>query len=115
MAYHSVDIEGRLLYTEHINPERELLDDELRALIHKTVENLPPRRRMIYKMIKDDGLKYKEVASLLDITQKTVENHLDIAIKEVRQAVAQYLEGKQVKPFLQKVVQSVAFLCLFAS
>lgn len=112
IAYHSIDIERETLLVQEVNPERKLLDDELQELIHKAVENLPPRRRMIYKMIKDDGMKYKQVAELLDITPKTVENHLDIAIKQVRHSLTQYLEEKQVKPLLFKVIQSSFFLSL---
>ncbi len=110
--FHSIDLKASLPVAEQVNPERKYLDDELHTLIQKTVENLPPRRQMIYKMIKDDGLKYKEVAGLLDISQKTVENHLDIAIKEIRQAVTQYLAGKQAKPLLDKVIGIIVFVCM---
>lgn len=115
MSFHAVDPEGVLLQSEQVNPERLLLDDELRNLIHQTVENLPPRRKMIYKLIKDDGLKYKEVAALLDITPKTVENHLDIAIKEIRKSVSLYLNGKKAKTVLEKIPQNLIFLCVLCT
>jgi RNA polymerase sigma-70 factor (ECF subfamily) len=112
ISFNSIDMEGTQLSSEQVNPESIFLDDELRDLVFKTVENLPPRRKMIYKMIKDDGLKYKEVADLLAISQKTVENHLDIAIKEVRTSVTLYLKGKQVKSLLNNVPMNTLFLCL---
>lgn len=112
MAFHSVDPEGMLLLNEQVNPERLFLDDELRNLIYRTVENLPPRRKMIYKLIKDDGLKYKEVAALMEIAPKTVENHLDLAIKEIRQAVTAYLEGKKEKHPILNVPQGIILVCL---
>lgn len=113
MSFHSVDPEGTFLLSEQVNPERILLDDELRNLIYTTVENLPPRRKMIYKMIKDDGLKHKEVAALLEIAPKTVENHLDIAIKEIRRSVTLYLEGKKAKSVIENIPQHILFAGLF--
>ena len=115
MSFHSVDPEGMFLLSEHVNPERLFLDDELRNIIFRTVENLPPRRKMIYKLIKDDGMKYKEVAALMEIVPKTVENHLDLAIKEIRQAVTKYLEGKKEKQTLLNIPQGIMLLCLLVA
>jgi RNA polymerase sigma-70 factor (ECF subfamily) len=112
MYFRSIDTEGILLQSEQVNPEQMFLDDELRNLVYKTVENLPPRRMMIYKLIKDDGLKYKEVADLLAIAQKTVENQMDIAIKEIRRSVTLYLEGNKVQSGLDKMPQNILFLCI---
>lgn len=79
----------------HISdPVEKVLEEELRHLIFRTVERLPKQRKMVYKLIKDEGLKYKEVADLLDISIKTVENHLDLAVKEIRAVVENYLDRK---------------------
>ena len=46
------------------------------------IDELPPRCRLIFKLIKEDGLKYKDVAALLNISVKTVEAQLSIAMKK---------------------------------
>jgi RNA polymerase sigma-70 factor (ECF subfamily) len=43
---------------------------------------------MIFKLAKEDGLKYKEVAEVLNISVKTVENQLAIAIQKIGSAVS---------------------------
>jgi len=42
---------------------------------------------MVFRLIKEDGLKYKEAAALLNISVKTVENQLAIALKKIALAL----------------------------
>ncbi len=69
----------------------EVEGKELKDIINQCVEKFPPRRKMVYKLIKEDGLKYKEVAEILSISPKTVENHLDFALKTLRAIIGHYL------------------------
>jgi RNA polymerase sigma-70 factor (ECF subfamily) len=54
---------------------------------HHALNALPPKCRLIFKLIKEDGLKYKEVAMLLEISQKTVEAQMGIAFKRISQSI----------------------------
>ncbi|HMI59899.1 MAG TPA: RNA polymerase sigma-70 factor [Puia sp.] len=51
--------------------------------MQNAIDELPPRCRLIFKLIKEDGLKYKDVAALLNISVKTVEAQLAIAMKKI--------------------------------
>jgi DNA-directed RNA polymerase specialized sigma24 family protein len=42
---------------------------------------------MIFKLVREDGLKYREVATILDISIKTVESQMGIAMKKINQAI----------------------------
>lgn len=79
---------------EYIQPLEQLLCKELGEVIQGLVENLPQKRRLVYNMIKDDGLKISEVAKLLDIADKTVKKHLELAVKDLRLGIAEYLDTK---------------------
>ena len=48
------------------------------------VQNLPPRCKEILLLSKRDGLRYKEIALKLDISQKTVESQIRIAFQKIR-------------------------------
>ncbi len=65
------------------NPESLLISRELQAQIWEAIEQLPPRCRLIFKLIKEDGLSYKEVAGILDISVKTVDVQLYLALKKL--------------------------------
>jgi RNA polymerase sigma-70 factor (family 1) len=74
------------------NPHLQMEKKELIAKLNSTIDNLPPQCRMVFKLIKEDGLKYKEVAELLDISPRTVQNHLFAAILKLNERLGAYFE-----------------------
>jgi RNA polymerase sigma-70 factor (ECF subfamily) len=74
----------------HINPEQLMITEEMRKTIRQAIEQLPPRCKQIFTLIKEDGLKYKEVASILNLSVKTVEAQMAIATKKLISAVLVY-------------------------
>ncbi|HTN08742.1 RNA polymerase sigma-70 factor [Agriterribacter sp.] len=65
------------------NPEDLMVASELLQLINKSIHELPPRCRIVYKLVKEDGLTYKEVAEVLNISPRTVENHIAVAVRKI--------------------------------
>ena len=66
-----------------VSPEELMITNEMLQKINQAINDLPPRCRVIFKLVKEDGLKYKEVAGLLDISLKTVENQVGLALKKL--------------------------------
>ena len=75
------------LISVHLDPEQLLITADMMALLRKAVDQLPPKCKVIFKLVKEDGLKYKEVAEILGISVKTVENQLAIALHKLGNAV----------------------------
>ena len=69
------------------NPEQLLIGKEMKISIEQAVNQLPPRCRVIFKMLKEDNLSANEVAQILDISNKTVFAQLSIAIKKIEELV----------------------------
>lgn len=69
------------------NPEDMVIASEMLKAINKAVAELPPKCRMIYKLVKEDGLRYKEVAHILNISNRTVENHIAKALGKIAGAI----------------------------
>ncbi len=67
----------------YFDPEQLLVTEEMMRRIRQAVNNLPPRCRIIFKLVKEDGLKYKEVAELLQLSVKTVEAQMAIALRRL--------------------------------
>lgn len=63
------------------NTEGAIIYDELLDLANRTIEKLPPKRKMVYKLSRQEGMKVKEIASQLNISTRTAENHLAKALK----------------------------------
>jgi RNA polymerase sigma-70 factor (ECF subfamily) len=62
--------------------------NELFELASRTIENLPPRRKTVYKLSKQEGKKIREIAAELNISTRTAENHLAKALKYLKEELA---------------------------
>jgi RNA polymerase sigma-70 factor (ECF subfamily) len=65
-----------------------MITADMLALIRKAIDGLPPKCRTIFKLVKEDGLKYREVAEILNISVKTVESQLAIALHKIGTVVS---------------------------
>lgn len=72
------------------DPESNLISEEFVKYYNARIKDLPPKCKLIYLMIKEDGLKYKEVSEILNISIKTVENQMTKAIAHIRKSLADY-------------------------
>mgnify|MGYP006198347605 CR=1 FL=1 len=110
----SIDEESDYLTSQYTNPIDKIIEQELTDLISLTVEKLPPKRKLVYQFIKDEDLTAKQVAELLEISERTVEVHLRLAIRFIREAVAHYMSGKKkyVAPVMKiaRVLLPLAFI-----
>jgi len=71
----------------YFDPEQLMVTAEMMNLIQKAIEDLPAKCKMVFKLVKEDGLKYREVAEIMEISTKTVENQLAIALRKIGSAV----------------------------
>jgi len=65
-----------------------LIYNELLEIANKTIEKLPPQRKKVYRLSKQEGMKIKEIASKLNISHRTAENHLARALKYLKEELA---------------------------
>lgn len=79
------------LYFERIiqNPHAELriIDSQTKKIILAAIDDLPKRCREIFIKCKIDGLSYPETAEDLNISVKTVEAQMSIALKRLRKSL----------------------------
>ena len=71
------------------NPEEDMAFRELQHRLNQAVELLPDQCKQVFKLIKEDGLKYKEVADILGISPRTVETQLFRAVKKLRKVLTE--------------------------
>ena len=68
-----------------------LISVEIVQRINKAINDLPPKCRLIFKLVKEDGLKYREAAEVMNISVLTVRNQLAIAIKKIAGSLPAYM------------------------
>ncbi|MGN6494498.1 MAG: RNA polymerase sigma-70 factor [Agriterribacter sp.] len=71
----------------YFDPEQLMITAEMIAKVHEAIQSLPARCRLIFKLVKEEGLKYREVAELLNLSVKTVENQMTLALKKIGSAI----------------------------
>ena len=72
------------------SPEEELEIKQLKSIIQEAISKLPDRCREIFQLSRDGQLSNQEIAARLNISVKTVESQMTIAIRRVRQAADPY-------------------------
>lgn len=84
LAYHHEKIVKELteIEAEELDEENELI-----VAIFNEIEKLPPKCREIFKLNRFEKMKYKEIAVKLDISERTVENHIANALKILREVM----------------------------
>ena len=83
-----VDID--LLFELHDNeasPYESIVAKDMQLLIDMVVENMPRQRKKIYRMSRELHFKNEEIAQKLGLQKKTVENHLNLALKEIKKVL----------------------------
>ncbi len=72
------------------DPSQQLLLNEVSELVSDTLDRLPERAREIFRLNRQEGLKYKEIAERLSISVKTVESNMGKALKALRNTMEKY-------------------------
>lgn len=103
------DLEHHII-VESCTPENILFSQELLKVVSQSIQNLPEKCRLVYKLVKEEQLKYKEVADLLNISEKTVEMHVGHALKKIREDLKQF----ENEPYPIKFMIKSALLGLLA-
>lgn len=70
-----------------LNPESTFISTENIRIIQAAINSLPPRCKLIFHLVKEDGLKYREAADLLNVSVKTVETQMSLALRKVGEAL----------------------------
>ncbi|THU40232.1 RNA polymerase sigma-70 factor [Niastella caeni] len=77
------------------DPEKQLEWKEISFHLNQAIDQLPEQCRTVFKLIKEEGFRYKQVAEILNISARTVETQLFRAIKKLDKVIAVYLDKSQ--------------------
>ena len=82
-----LDDESLLIPGTLADPEQSCITSQLVKEIDLAVQRLPARCRTIFLLVREDGLRYREVADILAISVKTVEAQMGIAMKRISRSI----------------------------
>ena len=70
--------------------DEAFIEIDLLKKIEESINSLPKKRREIFRLSREEGLKYFEIAQKLNISIKTVETQMSLAIKYLREKLKKY-------------------------
>ena len=91
------------IYAQHIinyiqgntnQTENQIIYENVKSLVDDEVEKFPPKRRQIYNLSRHEGLSYMEIAKKLNISEKTVEAHLRLALGRLKKVVSSIINHR---------------------
>lgn len=93
---------------EEKNPEEQIISEEQKQALDQAINSLPERCKMVFLMVKEEGLSYKETAKLLSVKEGTVHAQLSIAIKKIGNLLKGYFGNNPILilPFM-KILQAI--------
>ena len=68
-----------------LSPETLLIRKEICENFRDLIDLMPKQAALIFRLHKVDGMSYREIALLLELSVKTVENHMGRALKLMRE------------------------------
>lgn len=74
-------------------PEKDLDLLETEDQVHRAIAALPPKTRLVFSLSRFEELSYKDIADRLEISVKSVEKHMGIALQRLRENLREYLVG----------------------
>jgi len=84
----------------HTRNEDEVIYADLNRFADQAIQNLPPQRRLIFVMHKEEGKDFHQIAAILGISKNTVRDHLAKAAKFVRSYLRVNAEISSVFTFI---------------
>lgn len=82
-------IKERFVQESH-TPLQELLNKQKGERIKKIINTLTPRQQQVYKLSRDNGMTYAEIAKALHLSPDTVKEYMTEALKTIRKMLLQY-------------------------
>lgn len=106
------DHEGGVQLINSASPEMELEKKELIFRMDQAIASLPRQCSIIFRLIKENGMKYKEVAEILNISPRTVQTQMLRAMKKMSKAMEPYLK-KADKSATDDIITTLLILVIF--
>jgi RNA polymerase sigma-70 factor (ECF subfamily) len=74
----------------NVTPEDTARGKDLEQAIEHAINNMPEKRGTVFRLCFIEDFTYREAAETLNVTKKTIENHMGLALKDMRQSIQQF-------------------------
>lgn len=61
--------------------------EQMERIVEKCVEEMPPQRKLVFRLSREEKLTNQEVADRLQLSKRTVDRHISLALNDIRFAL----------------------------
>ena len=72
--------------------EETIIDKDYAEFLDKIIESLSPMQKKVFRLSRIEGLTYKEIAELLQISADTVKEYVSLALKKIKKQIMQHTD-----------------------
>lgn len=72
------------------SPDEDIHNQELNQAIETAINEMPEKRQVVFRLCFIQEFTYKEAAEVLNVSVKTIENHMGLALKDMRSKLEKY-------------------------
>jgi len=73
-----------------------IIDEEFRQIFQKAIQQLPPQRKLIYTLSREQGLTHDQIATALNLSRNTIKNSMMAATK----SISDFLQDNSYSKFI---------------
>lgn len=73
-----------ILQNDQYSGDDIILASETKAIIDEAIEKLPPQRKLIFQLSRQQGLTHEQIANKLNLSRNTVRNQITEALQQIR-------------------------------
>lgn len=89
------DVETKAEIHTQEDPKVQQADNELKQKFREWIDNLPERQQEAFELSRFEGLNHHEIADVMDVSPKTVNNHIVAALQQLRSDYSSYKKENQ--------------------
>lgn len=71
-------------FVDDVHESTSSASEEKFEMVMSAVDSMPAQRKAVFKLSREEGLKNKEIAEYLNLSEKTVERHMTLALRDIR-------------------------------
>jgi RNA polymerase sigma-70 factor (ECF subfamily) len=72
---------------DYASPSESVIGSETHDIIEAAIDSMPPQCKLIFRMSRDSGMTYPEIAATLNLSIKTIETHMGRSLKFLRESL----------------------------
>lgn len=74
-----------LFHKTETTPESIFIDQEIVDQLNSVIDQLPPKTKLAFHLVREDKMKYKDAAEILGVSIKTIEKQVAAAVAKLKE------------------------------